>query len=83
MYNRPGTRASSRWDARKVWELRKKLGLSQQALAQELGVRQQTISDWETGLYAPRGASNRVLSMVAEQAARYTAGPEKAGQAGR
>lgn len=40
---------------------------SQRALADELGVRQQTVSEWETGLYAPRGASKRLLSIVAEE----------------
>ena len=59
------------WDATRVLDLRRRLGLSQQALADELGVRQQTVSDWETGVYAPRGASRRVLRMVAEQAAEY------------
>ena len=69
----------SRWDARKVQDLRRRLGLSQQAMARELGVRQQTVSDWETGLHAPRGTSNRMLSMVAEQAARYTARTPRGG----
>ena len=62
------------WDAARVLDLRRRLGLSQQALADELGVRQQTVSDWETGVYAPRGASRRVLRMVAEQAAEYAPG---------
>ncbi len=48
--------------------LRDYLGLSQGALAGELGVRQQTVSEWETGRYAPRGASARLLSLVAESA---------------
>jgi DNA-binding transcriptional regulator YiaG len=56
------------WDANQVRELREALGLTQQALAQELGVRQQTISEWETGAYTPRGASARLLDLVAEQA---------------
>ena len=33
-----------------------------------MGTRQQTISEWETGLYAPRGVSERMLGMVAESA---------------
>lgn len=37
-------------------------------MAGELGVRQQTVSDWETGAYRPRGASRTVLSIVAERA---------------
>jgi DNA-binding transcriptional regulator YiaG len=36
-------------------------------MAAELGVRQQTISEWETGLYQPRGASARLLEIVAER----------------
>jgi len=50
--------------------------MTQEALAQELGVRQQTVSEWETGQYVPRGASARLLSMVAERAGfRYGDGP--------
>jgi DNA-binding transcriptional regulator YiaG len=56
------------WDAERVRGLRRALALSQHAFARELGVRQQTVSDWETGLYRPRGASARVLSLVAERA---------------
>jgi transcriptional regulator with XRE-family HTH domain len=44
------------------------MGLSQDALADELGTRQQTVSEWETGRYQPRGASARLLSIVAERA---------------
>ncbi|MBF6598912.1 MAG: helix-turn-helix domain-containing protein [Dehalococcoidia bacterium] len=56
------------WDAHSVKGLRRHLALTQDELAEELGVRQQTISEWETGSYRPRGASERVLFMVAEQA---------------
>jgi DNA-binding transcriptional regulator YiaG len=56
------------WDAGKVRALRSHLGLTQDAMAQELGTRQQTISEWETGLYQPRGLSERLLGMVAESA---------------
>ena len=48
--------------------LRRHLGLTQQELADELGTRQQTISEWERGLYRPRGASARLLTLVAERA---------------
>jgi len=57
-----------RWDATRVRRLRQGLKLTQQQLAQQLGVRQQTISEWETGAYAPRGASARLLDIVAERA---------------
>lgn len=56
------------WNAGRVKALREHLGLTQQAMAQELGTRQQTISEWETGVYQPRGLSERLLSMVAERA---------------
>ena len=57
------------WDAEQVRALRRHMGLTQEELAQELNVRQQTVSEWETGQYRPRGASERLLSMVAERAA--------------
>jgi DNA-binding transcriptional regulator YiaG len=57
-----------RWDASRVRRLRRALSLTQQELAQQLGVRQQTVSEWETGAYAPRGASARLLDIVAERA---------------
>lgn len=58
---------STLWDAASVRALRERLGATQGELADELGVRQQTVSEWETGVYRPRGASARLLSMVAEQ----------------
>jgi DNA-binding transcriptional regulator YiaG len=56
------------WDAGRVRQLRRHLGLTQQEMAAELGTRQQTISEWETGLYQPRGLSDRLLSLIAERA---------------
>jgi DNA-binding transcriptional regulator YiaG len=65
------------WDAGKVRELREHLGLTQQQLADELGARQQTISEWETGMYRPRGLSERLLSLIAERAGfQYRAGED-------
>lgn len=64
------------WDDARVRALRKHLGLSQDGLASELGTRQQTISEWETGQYQPRGASARLLSIVAERAG-FTYGEAK------
>ena len=67
MTERKGT-YSVFWDAEGVRALRGSLGLTQGALADELGVRQQTVSEWETGVYRPRGASAKLLTMVAERA---------------
>jgi DNA-binding transcriptional regulator YiaG len=57
-----------RWDAQRVKALRRHLALTQAELAEELGTRQATISEWENGLYRPRGASARMLTVVAERA---------------
>jgi DNA-binding transcriptional regulator YiaG len=62
------------WDARTVKGLRAHLQVTQEELARELGVRQQTVSEWETGAYEPRGASERMLTIVAERAG-FTYGP--------
>lgn len=56
------------WDDERLRALRRHLGLTQQQFAEELGVRQQTVSEWETAAYRPRGASSRLLSLVAERA---------------
>ena len=53
--------------------MRASLGLSQASFADEIGVRQQTVSEWETGRYEPRGASARLLGMLAESAGSYGA----------
>jgi transcriptional regulator with XRE-family HTH domain len=37
----------------KIWVCRKKAGLSQEALAEKIGVSRQAISKWETGEAAP------------------------------
>lgn len=55
------------WDKARIQSLRQHLGLTQQAMAEQMGTRQQTISEWETGMYQPRGASLKLLSMIAEK----------------
>jgi len=42
------------WNADKVKALRDFLGLTQTQFAEELGVRQQTISEWEAGIRAAK-----------------------------
>jgi DNA-binding transcriptional regulator YiaG len=73
------SRNRAEWDKELVRALRKHLSLTQDQMARELGTRQQTISEWERGLYRPRGASKTVLSIVAERAGfQYNASPKNA-----
>lgn len=71
-------RASHRrrgWDGTRVRALRHHLGLTQEEMAAQMGIRQQTVSEWEREVYQPRGASATLLSMVAERASfRYRTG---------
>ena len=55
------------WDGLRIRALRQHLTLTQTKLAEELGTRQQTISEWETGMYSPRGTSATLLTIVAER----------------
>ena len=68
----------NRWDGEKIRALRTHLNLTQNEMAEQLGTRQQTISEWEKGMYCPRGASSTLLSIVAERAKfKYQAGEEQ------
>ncbi|MGQ9546538.1 MAG: helix-turn-helix domain-containing protein [Dehalococcoidia bacterium] len=63
------------WSKEEIRALRRHLNLTQAKLAEELGTRQQTISEWETGMYRPRGASATLLSIIAERSGfAYRAG---------
>ena len=42
--------------------------MTQQQMADELEVRQQTISEWETGVHKPHRSTQKTLSLVAERA---------------
>ena len=67
----------NRWNGDKIRALRSHLKLTQNEMAEQLGTRQQTISEWEKGMYCPRGASATLLSIVAERAKfKYQAGEE-------
>lgn len=67
----------AKWNSQSIQALRQHLGMTQHEMAEYLGTRQQTISEWETGMYQPRGASVTLLSMVAEKAEfKYVANPQ-------
>ncbi|PSB27085.1 transcriptional regulator [Stenomitos frigidus ULC18] len=60
------------WNSELIRALRLHMGLTQADMARELGVRQQTVSEWEKGVYAPTRASSKHLTLVAEKASfRY------------
>lgn len=56
------------WDADLIRTLRYHIGSSQSEMAEAIGVRQQTISEWETGMYRPKRAMSKYLMIVAERA---------------
>ena len=70
--------SKNQWDAGSIQALRRHLKLTQTELSEQMGTRQQTVSEWETGMYQPRGASAKLLSMIAEKARfKYDASPKK------
>jgi DNA-binding transcriptional regulator YiaG len=71
-------RSKASWNASSVRALRRHMNLSQEELAAQLGTRQQTVSEWETGRYRPRGASVTLLAIIAERAEfEYGEGAER------
>ena len=56
------------WTNEKIRALREHMGLTQREMADELEVRQQTISEWETDLHKPHRSTQKTLSMIAERA---------------
>ncbi|HLF28052.1 MAG TPA: helix-turn-helix transcriptional regulator [Anaerolineae bacterium] len=55
------------WNSERIKALREHLRMTQRELADELGVRQQTISEWEVGVYIPRRSTQKYLSLIAER----------------
>jgi len=66
IYYNPMKQSNRKWDKASIRNLRQHLGLTQTLMAEQLGTRQQTISEWETGMYEPRGTSATLLSIIAE-----------------
>jgi len=56
------------WNGTMIKALREHMQMNQAEFAQELGVRQPTISEWETGAYEPKRSSSRLLTLIAERA---------------
>lgn len=56
------------WNADLIKSLRHHMHWTQIDLANKLSMRQQTISEWENGLYEPKRSSSKLLTFIAEQA---------------
>lgn len=61
-------KARYEWNAENIRALRQHMDMTQQQMSDELGIRQQTVSDWELGYHRPRGGIAHLLDMVAERA---------------
>jgi DNA-binding transcriptional regulator YiaG len=55
------------WTKDQIRALRQHMNLTQREMADELEVRQQTISEWENGLHQPHRSTLKMLSMIAER----------------
>ncbi len=55
------------WNQVAIKALRKHMGLTQAKFSEELGVRRQTVSEWENGLYAPDRSTAKHLALIAKQ----------------
>lgn len=56
------------WQQDAIRALRKHMKMTQSQFAEELGVRRQTISEWENGVYDPDRSTSRFLRLVAKNA---------------
>jgi hypothetical protein len=65
------------WSGSMVHALRIHLDISQAELSTILGVRQQTISEWENNIYQPTRSRSKHLHLIAERAGFDYLGKEK------
>jgi DNA-binding transcriptional regulator YiaG len=56
------------WNSELIKGLRQHMNMTQAEFADHLGVRQQTVSDWENEVYTPTRATSKHLMLVAERA---------------
>jgi len=55
------------WNGVMIEALRRHMKLNQFQFAAEIGVRQQTVSEWERGKYQPKRSMSKLLTMIAER----------------
>lgn len=56
-----------KWSGSMIEALRRSMHLNQKEFAEKLGVRQQTVSEWENESYRPKRAMSKLLTLIAEQ----------------
>lgn len=61
----PPPETPSEWTPGRIQNLRNRLGMSQAEFAERMGVRQATVSDWETGKQTPSPMARRLLDRIA------------------
>jgi DNA-binding transcriptional regulator YiaG len=64
----PSAETPSEWTPGRIQKLRNQRGTSQTALAERMGVRQATMSDWETEKQEPSPMARRLLDRIASAA---------------
>lgn len=81
----PGSRgvddSASTWSPEELKRLRKKLGMTQSEFGSRMGVRQATVSDWETGKQSPSPMARRLLDRIASSG-RQLVGEDDSGGGG-
>jgi DNA-binding transcriptional regulator YiaG len=55
------------WHQDAIRALRKHMSLTQTEFAEQLGVRRQTVSEWENGVYDPDRSKAKFLELIAQQ----------------
>ncbi|MEO1069532.1 MAG: helix-turn-helix transcriptional regulator [Cyanobacteria bacterium J06638_6] len=56
------------WQGHAIKALRLYKGLNQAQFADELGVRRETVSEWENSKYEPDRSKRKLLNIIAQQA---------------
>lgn len=67
-YNVQRKHGEIEWNGKAIKALRACKGLNQEQFASELGVRRETVSEWENSKYEPDRSKRKLLDIIAKQA---------------